>query len=201
MTDKNTFETRGRALEEEYFRRREMELIEKLRQRGEQEARRQALSERTGVADQEILDDLLGLGYTPETVMLLHLVPLVQVAWAEGGVSDGERELIVRAARSRGVDEGSAADRELASWLATRPSDEFFEKTLRAVAAILQGRPADERTVSQGDLLGYCTAIASASGGILGFGKVSDAERELLARISEQLEQKRTDNRPGGATG
>jgi hypothetical protein len=51
-------------------------------------------------------DDVLG--YVPETVMPLHLVPLVQMAWADGGVSDLERALIVEAARARGNRPGLA---------------------------------------------------------------------------------------------
>jgi hypothetical protein len=192
MSDKEFFGDRRRAQEEEYFRKREQELIEKLRRRGEEAATRKAMAERTGVADEEILQDLQALGYTPETVMLLHVVPLVQVAWAEGNVSDREREMIVQAARSRGIAAGSEADRQLASWLTARPSDDFFDKTLRAIGAMLEGRPAAERDASQRDLLSYCSAIASASGGILGFGKVSDEERQLLARISQELERKHT---------
>lgn len=109
------------------------------------------------------------LGYTPETVMLLHLVPLVQMVWAEGHVSDRERDLIIEAARSPGIEAGSPADRQLAGWLTERPSDELFEKTLGAIGAVLQARPAEEREASRRDLLSYCTAIASASGGVLGF--------------------------------
>jgi hypothetical protein len=184
-----TFPGRRRTLEEEYFRKQEQELIEKLRKRAEGEAGRQRLAERTGVADEEILRDLQALGYTPETVMLLHLVPLIQVAWAEGGVSDQERDLIVQAARARGVVEGSEADHQLASWLGTRPSDALFATTLRAIRTIFEARPADERDASRRDLLAYCSTIASASGGILGFGKVSDQERQLLARISQELER------------
>lgn len=191
MTDKGLFGDRRRGLEEEYFRKQEQELIEKLRQRRAEEATRGLLAERTGIADQEILADLQALGYTPETVMLLHLVPLVQMAWAEGGVSDSERTLIIEAARARGIDADSAAERQLADWLTTRPADAFFERTLRAIAAILQARPSDEREAGERDLLSYCTAIASASGGILGFGKVSPQEREVLARISHELERTR----------
>jgi hypothetical protein len=77
----------------------------------------------------------------------------------------------------------------LAEWLKTRPSDAFFEKTLRAIRAMLQARPSDERDASRRDLLAYCTAIASASGGILGFGKVSEDERKLLTRITSELER------------
>jgi hypothetical protein len=189
----DTLAKRGRALEEEYFRRQEQELIEKLRARGAQEAARRQLAERSGVADQEILADLQALGYTADTVMLLHLVPLVQIAWAEGGVSEQERQLIVDAARARGVEKDSAADQQLADWLQARPSDSFFDRTLRAIGAILDSRPADERQATGRDLLGYSTAIASASGGILGFGKVSEAEREVLARISAELERNHAD--------
>jgi hypothetical protein len=161
-----------------------------MRLRAEAEAARRRLGEQAGVADEEILQDLQALGYTPETVMLLHLVPLIQVAWAEGGVSDRERDLIVQAARSRGIEAGSPADRLLASWLTQRPSDELFEKTLRAIGAILQARPGEEREASQRDLLSYCTAIASASGGVLGFRAVSDEERQILARISREFEKR-----------
>ena len=187
MTDKEVFGDRRRALEDEYFHRQERELMEKLRQRGLEDATRRGMSERTGVADEEILRDLQALGYTPETVMLLHLVPLLQMAWAEGSVSDSERDLILEAARARGVDKDSAADRQLVAWLTDRPSEELFEKTLRAIGAILQLRSSEERDASEKDLVTRLTAIASASGGILGFGKVSPQEQEVLARITQAM--------------
>jgi hypothetical protein len=189
VAEKDAFGDRRRSFEEEYFRKREQEVIEKMRRRSEAEAERRRLGEQAGVADEEILQDLQALGYTPETVMLLHLVPLVQMAWAEGGVSNRERDLIIQAARARGIEAGSAADRQLAGWLSHRPSDELFEKTLRVIGGILQARPAEERDASHRDLLSFCTAIASASGGVLGFRAVSDEERQILARISEELER------------
>lgn len=120
--------------------------------------------------------------------MLLHLVPLIQTAWAEGTVSNKERDLIVRAARSRGIAEGSASDQQLARWLSERPSAAFFEKTLRAIHAILEARSPEDRAANERDLLSLCTAIATASGGIVGFGAVSEDERQILAHISEVLE-------------
>ncbi len=192
MADNELFGNRRRAQEDEYFHRQEQELIEKLRQRGREEAARRRMAEQSGVADEEILRDLEGLGYTPETVMLLHLVPLLQMAWAEGSVSDGERDLILEAAQARGIDKDSAAGRQLASWLANRPSDELFEKTLRAIGAILQSRSSEERDASRKDLVSHLTAIASASGGILGFGKVSPQEQQVLTRIAQEMERPRS---------
>src|SRR5262245_18971985 len=103
MTNKDGFVRRQNVLEHHYFQERERELIEKLRRRAEDEARRQQLAVRTGVVDKEILQDLESLGFTADTGMLLHLMPLLQVEWADGGVSARERSLSVAAARSRGI--------------------------------------------------------------------------------------------------
>lgn len=189
MTEKDAFADRGRSLEGEYFRRKEQEVIEKLRRSAQAETERRRLADQAGVADEEVLRDLQELGYTAETVMLLHLVPLLQIAWAEGGVSPEERALIVEAARSRGIEPGTPADRQLGEWLGKRPSDAFFEKTLRAVETILHAAPPEARTTGERDLLSLSTAIAAASGGILGFGAVSADERKILARITDALEK------------
>src|SRR5688572_21881559 len=110
MPNDNPLGDRGRSLEEDYFRKKDRELIEKMRQAAAAEAARLELSAKSGLQDPELLKELQELGFTPDTVVLLPLVPLVQVAWAEGGVSDAERKLILQLARSRGVSEGSAAD-------------------------------------------------------------------------------------------
>lgn len=190
MTDKDAFKERGRALEEEYFHRKERELIAKMRERAAAESERQRIGATTGVADAQLLQDLQELGYTAETISLLHLVPLVQMAWAEGHVSMRERDLIIEAARARGIESGSAADQQLAGWLAKRPAEELFTTTLRAIRAMLESRPEAERQAGEKDLLSYLTSIATASGGVLGFGAVSDEERAVLARVTQELDKK-----------
>ncbi len=193
MSDKDAFADRKRALEEEYFRKKEKELIEKLHRRAALEADRRKLSEMIGVSDQEILNDLQELGYTPETLNLLHLVPLVQVAWAEGRVSSRERELIVEAASERGIKEGTAAYKKLNEWLTKRPDEEFFERTLMILGAIIESLPAEKRAADESTLLSYCERIAEASGGILGIGRVSDKERKALKQIAYELERNHRD--------
>jgi hypothetical protein len=189
MAEREFLWDRRRKEEEEYFLKQEEVLIDRLRQRAREEATRRDMAERAGVADQEILRDLEALGYTPDTVTLLHLVPLLQVAWSEGRVLERERALILEAARAHGIEPGSAADQQLETWLATRPSTEFFDKTLRVIGAILQARPSEEREAAGRSLLAYSTAIASAEGGILGFSRVSQDERRVLARITQELER------------
>jgi transcriptional regulator with XRE-family HTH domain len=178
---------RRRENEEGYFQRREQELIANLQQRARDDVSRREMAERTGVVDHETLQELEALGFTPDTVMLIHLVPLVHVAWAEGGISEQERRLIIEAARSTGIQAESDADRQLAAWLLAPPPDEFFERALRVIGLVLQARPHEECEVGRFDLLSYCRAIASASGGIVGFRKVSGEEARVLSHIGDEL--------------
>ncbi len=122
MTDKDIIAERGRSLEEDYFRRKDRELIEKMRRAAAAEQARAEMGTKTGLSDPALLEELEGLGFTPDTVTLLPLVPAIQVAWAEGGVTAGERALLTKLARTRGIAEGTPADRQLGDWLDRRPA-------------------------------------------------------------------------------
>lgn len=178
---------RRRAHEDEYFRRRDRELAETARLRARDEAARDRLAERAGVFDHDLLRHLQVLGYTADTVMLLNVMPLLDVAWADGQVSDPERDVIVAAARSHGVAPGCAADVQLAEWLFTCPSDGLRHDSLRVLDDVLRARPADLRETIVRDLLSSCRAVASAAGGVCGFHRISNRERNVLDRISAEL--------------
>ena len=179
---------RGKGLEEEYFHRKEQELIEKLRQRREAEAQMKELGEASGIPNEEILKTLQELGYTRETVSLLPLVPLISVAWADNKVSGPEREMILEAARLHGIAEDSAAYKQLDDWLTHRPSDEFVNQTLRVIADLSGTDQPDAKKIDRDKLLELSARVAAASGGILGLGsKISAEEQALLDRIATQL--------------
>jgi hypothetical protein len=188
MPDDDAIRERGRSLEDDYFRKKDRELIEKMRRAADVEQTRKDLSSKTGLHDPELLKELEGLGFTPETVTLLPLVPVVQMAWAEGGVTEAERKLLIQLARSRGIMEGGVADRMLAEWLDRRPAPQVFERAMRLVRAMLAA-PAQEGTLSADDLVKYCENIAAASGGIFGINKISAEERALLSSIAKDLKR------------
>jgi hypothetical protein len=187
ITDDDALAGRKRKHEEEYFRKQDQELIDKMRRAAEAARARQDLEERTGLHDPEFLNELEALGFTPGTVHLLPLVPLIQVAWAEGGISDAERKQIVALARTRGIQPGSAADAQLETWLAARPPDYVFTGATRLIRAMLAAHSAEMHDLNADDLVKYCEGIAAASGGILGIGKVSAEERAALVDIAQQL--------------
>jgi len=188
MSDHDALHDRGRALEEEYFRRKDRELIEKLRQKAAAEDAQRALGASTGVADPEVLHELQALGFTPDTVALLPMLPVLQVAWAEGGVTPVERMLIEKLATARGIEPGGAADAQLMDWLANKPGDDVFQGATRLIRALVESGARVVADLSAADLVDYCEQVASASGGILGMGRVSAEEKQLLASIAADLE-------------
>lgn len=179
-----------RDQEEDYFRKQDRELIERMRKAAAEKDAQGTLEAQTGIHDPELLRDIAALGFTADTVSLLPLVPILQVAWAEGGVSPEERKLILDVARHRGIAAGSAADKQLAEWLTTRPSADVFARADRLVAAMLTAHAGPAHDLTAEDLMKYCESIAQASGGILGLGKVSHAERVAIEEVQKALKSR-----------
>ena len=174
-----------RAHEEDYFQKKDRELIEKIRQQAKVQQQLRELAERVGVTDPEVSRELAELGFTLETVKLLPLIPVLEMAWAEGGVTPAERKMVVDVARARGVEEGSAADRQLVEWLDRRPEESVFRRAGRLINALFaSGVPFN---LTPDDLLKYCEAIADASGGLFGIRRVSADERATLERIANEI--------------
>lgn len=180
---------RSRIQEDDYFHRKDRELLEKLRKDAQKQAERRRTAEAAGVAeDHAVLDDLEKLGWNAEMLKLLHLFPLLQVAWADGKLDPKERDLILEAAGVHGLTAGPARDR-LAGALSQRPSDDDFARATAILGVLVSALPEDQRAESKRNLVSYAAAIASATGGTLGFGsKVSAQEAAALQRIAQALE-------------
>lgn len=179
----------GRKKEDAYFRQQDAKLIAALKQKEAAHKEHAEMKHAAGIADDHVVAELRANGYNRETVRVLHLVPLLQVAWADGHISKEERQHILDAARLHGVEPGSVAHQRLESWLAERPSDQFFRKSLRAIRAVLHAMEPEHMHSRKLGLLSRCKKLASASGGFFGLGsKISMAERALLAEIAAEVE-------------
>jgi hypothetical protein len=187
MSDGEFLDDRRRASEDDYFRRKDKELIDRMRRAAAEDKNRNELSAKTGLTDPALVKELEALGFSPDTITVLPLVPIVQMAWAEGGVSAAERSLLVTLARERGIKEGSAADRLLSDWMSHEPSPEVFARATRLIRAMLDTGAADTTSMSADEVIKYADNIAHASGGILGIGRMSGEERTLLAKIVTAL--------------
>jgi hypothetical protein len=181
---------RGRSLEDEFFRREDQRLLAKLNELKAVETNREALAKASGIAKPEVLDRLIGLGIKAETVTALSLVPLVEVAWADGSLDAKERRAVLDRARESGVAPGSTAQTLLEAWLERRPDPKLLDAWTQMVRGIRDQLGPDEAARLKAGLLDQARAVASASGGVLGIGaKVSGAEAAMLAKLEAAFAQ------------
>ena len=174
--DNDSLAERGRALEEDFFRKKDRELIERVAAT-QTSPTSQAPAP---LADARALQELHDLGFTVETVALLPLMPALQTAWAEGGVNAADRQLLLSVARARGIANGSAALQQLTVWSGRRPDDAVFSHANRLIRALLDvGTPG---TAQSADVVTAAEQIAAA-GSILGLAPLSAEEKTLVAQL------------------
>jgi hypothetical protein len=191
MMDKDIFKERERSLEEGYFRQHEAKLIEKLRERAKVDEIVEALAVKLQTDDPALLRRIMALGVTLDTGAAFLLAPLVQVAWAEGAVTDREREKVLRIATERGIDMSSPAYTQLQEWLRTRPADAVFDTAIETIKTGLSVLTPAERADRVKRIVNTCREVASTSGGLgrlLGLGTgVSSEEESILDAMAATL--------------
>ena len=188
---KDIFKDKQRGDEAAYFHKRDTELIEKLRANAKLQEIAAVLAQRLEVQDPELLRRTTDLGIDLSTASAFLLAPLVQVAWADGDVSDRERETILRLARERGLEDGSPAEARLLEWLQNRPPDAVFDTAIEVLRAGLSMLPDQMREERIDQIRQRCREVAEASGGIakaLGLGSgTSGEEKSVLDVITAAL--------------
>ncbi len=172
---------RGRSLEDEFFRREDQRLIKRLAELKAAETTREALAKASGISTPAVLDQLVQLGIRAETLAALSVVPLVEVAWADGELDAKERRAIVEHA---GLARESSAGALLEAWLDRRPDAKLLTAWTQTVQAMRNQLAPDAGARLKTSLLEKARAVAAASGGMFGVGsKVSKAEAEMLAKL------------------
>jgi hypothetical protein len=172
---------RGRSLEDEFFRREDKRLMERLSELRAAEATREALSKASGIAKPAVLEKLMELGIRAETVAALSVVPLVEVAWADGALDAKERRAVVERA---GVLRDSTAGALLEAWLDRRPDPKLLIAWTQLVQAMSEQLGPDGTARLKTELLERARAVAAATGGLFGVGsKISASETAMLAKL------------------
>lgn len=173
----------GKALEESFFAKENERLLTKIREQAAMAERRQALKEAMNLDNEEVIDVLVDLDVSPETVAAFSLVPLIEVAWADGKIQPKERAAIIRAAEERGIQDGTPNHDLLESWLDREPPQGLMD-TWKAYAAELQNN-VDARLAAdlRHRLVERAQAVAEAAGGFLGIGAISKAEQAVLDEL------------------
>jgi len=175
---------RGKSLEDEFFRREDQRLMKRLAELKAAETTREGLAKASGITNPAVLDKLIELGIRPETVAALSIVPLVEVAWADGSLDTKERRAILDRARDSGIAPGSTEHTLLEVWLDRRPEPKLLTAWTHMVQGMAEQLGPDGTARLKAGLLERARAVAAASGGVLGLGsKISSAEAAMLAQL------------------
>jgi hypothetical protein len=162
-------------------------LIQKLEQMRAAQTNREALAKAAGIANPAVVDKLLELG-SAETEAALALVPLVEIAWADGELDRRERGAILDRARDSGLADESVDHELLEAWLGRRPDPKLLTAWMHMVRGISEQLGPEESGRLKANLLDRARAVATASGGVLGIGsKVSSAKAAMLMQLEGRL--------------
>jgi hypothetical protein len=164
-----TFADRRKALEEEFFRKQNQRLVERLRLTRQADEAKQSLAEASGIHDDAVLSRLVELGIGAEAVAAL---------------AARERRAVLVGAASTGVDSQGPAFELLEQWLSERPEPHLLEVWCDYVGSLCGSMTPEQRHQLKQEILGRARAVAEAAGGLLGLGsKVSKAEEGVLESL------------------
>jgi len=180
---------RKKALEESFFAKENAALIERLKAEEWASVTKAKLAEISGIQDDEVLSKIVDLGIDLGTWAVISLVPLVEVAWADGNVHDKERNAVLAAAEANGILPGSPSYELLQNWLSHRPDGRVMEAWGAYIVELCAGLGAAEIASVKDKVIGRARAVASATGGFLGLGpKISTEEDIVLAELAKAFD-------------
>ena len=175
---------RRQCLEEEFFRRQNQQSLDRMKKELQQHNTRDGLRQASGMDNDAVLDKMLEIGLTAETVAALSLVPLIHVAWADGQMQDSESSAILRGAEGKGITKSSPAWDVLSSWLKEPPAPTLFEAWRSYVQAMGKELLNESQfAILKTQIVNFAQGVAEAAGGFLGLGTIAKAEGDALAQI------------------
>jgi hypothetical protein len=169
-----------KIIEDHFFAETEKMIVKRLQASADTEQGRADLLRSTGIDDKQLIDEMAQLGITAEGVLALRLLPLVLVAWAQNHVDQDEHATVMAEAHRLGIEEDSVAWVLLDAWMRRLPPSKSIDAWKRYMHGIFK----KISPVAQQKLIDathqQMTAVAKASGGHLGLGKVSKQEKHMI---------------------
>jgi hypothetical protein len=174
------------SLEDAFFLKKDNKLLEKMRELKRMEETKKAISEASGIHNEDVLHKLLDLNVRPEMVAALSIVPLVEVAWADGDLDEKEIDAVIRGAEAAGIAKGTPSFALLLRWLERKPGPEMLEAWTYYINGVCEKLEAKEREELKRELLGRARTVAEAAGGFLRLtSRISRKEKEMLGKLED----------------
>lgn len=177
----------ARSLEDAFFRERDAAFIAESRKREAAKTRKKALAEASGITNEVVLDQLVEHDIHAETLAAFSLVPLVEVAWADGDIPPEERKVLLNAIEEAGIQKDSVAFQTIKQWMEKRPEPKVMKLWKNYARALMSELTPEARELIRQTVLKHARAVANAAGGFLGFSRASSAEKKVLFALEEAL--------------
>jgi hypothetical protein len=180
---------RKKALEESFLAKENAALLERLKAEEWAKATKANLAEISGIEDDEVLGKIVALGIDLGSWAAISLIPLVEVAWADGKVDERERQAVMSAAEANGILPSSPSFELLDRWLSHRPDGRLMEAWGGYIVDLCATLgPAEIASVKE-KVVGRAREVATAAGGFLGLGsKISPEEEIILTELAKAFE-------------
>jgi len=148
------------------------------------ENEKQDLIRSTQIEEPKLISRLVEAGFHSETLSTLELVPIAFVAWASGSVTGQERKVVMSSLEDYGLLVNQASRDQFQGWLDSRPDRKLYVLWKDYIAAKLSSISSEIGQATGIRLFKKSTEVAMASGGLLGFGTICDAEQAILVEIA-----------------
>lgn len=176
-------------MEAQYVFYNEQRLKEDAKIQCEREHAIEELRQNTHITELKVLTELVDCGIRADSLNVITLVPLVEVAWANGFIQRKERLTILAAAESLGANPDSPSFKLLGEWLQQRPVPTLlttWKDYIGAVQLIL----SDEAFACLRDsTIARTMAVAKSAGGFFGGGAISKAQRAVIDDLTQVFDQ------------
>ncbi len=143
------------------------------------------------LSDDALRQELEALGIQADAHRVIALIPLIQVAWADGRIQAGERQAIHDIAVGAGLaDEDSLV--LLDKRLNERPTEYTMSRARKALAALAYRAAFDGVTPETlEEVVAYCESVAEAAGGLFGLrSPINKDEKAAITDIAQDLHEK-----------
>ena len=184
----DAFDRRRRSFEAEYFSRKNAQLVSKLRQVFERKVDKESVRRVTGITNERLLENLVELNLSGDLMAAFNMLPLVELAWADGAVDDREVRALMHGLAEAGIREGTPAYQRMEFAIRAGPDPEARKLWYLYAEELKSALSAEELQEFRDDLLANARSIATVSGGFLNIAfTISPNEQRVLAAIEKAL--------------
>jgi hypothetical protein len=184
----NPIDLGRKRVEDAFFIANDRQIIETQRELKKMRETKASLEKVSGIRNEAVLEKLVELGVRPETLASLAVIPLIEVAWADGSVSKKEEDAVLAAASAIGIKKGGVEHDLLGQWLKHRPPQKMMDAWVHYIQGLGERLTRQEKAALKAELLGQAMKVAGASGGVLGIGAVSKEETAVIKKMEDAFD-------------